>query len=124
MTLLNLLFFRPGGARVERLPRSTLKRLRRHAQSLTKEEDEVGRMLGLVHAPRLSIVDEESATLLRASDRERLLATGGDVERKILSDSSERMRMPRSTADAVRQKKAADPATRGARGRKPGRRPD
>ena len=80
MTLLNLLFFRPGGAKIEQLPRSTRRRLRRHAQSLAKEEDEVGRMLGLVHPPRLSIVDEESAALLRASDRQRLLATGDDVE--------------------------------------------
>ena len=62
------------------LSRSTRRRLREHARTLAKEEDEVGRILGLVHAPRLSIVDEESAALLRASDRQHLLATGDDVE--------------------------------------------
>jgi hypothetical protein len=80
MTLLNLLFFRPGGADVDQLPRSTRRRLRRHARSLAKEEDAVGRILGLACPPRLSIVDEESAALLRASDRERLLASGDDAE--------------------------------------------
>ena len=43
-----------------------------------REEDEVGPMLGLAYVPRLSIVDEESAALLRASDRQRLLATGDE----------------------------------------------
>lgn len=76
MSLLNLLFFRPGGADVDQLAASTRRRLRRHAQGLTEEEDQVRRKLGLVCAPRLSIVDEESASLLRASDRRRLMAEG------------------------------------------------
>ena len=74
MSLLNLLFFRPGGADVDQLPASTRERLRRHAAGLTAEEDQVRRKLGLVYPPRLSIVDEESASLLRASDRRRLMA--------------------------------------------------
>lgn len=74
MSLLNLLFFRPGGADVDQLAASTRQRLRQHAQGLTEEEDQVRRKLGLVYAPRLSIVDEESASLLRASDRRRLMA--------------------------------------------------
>lgn len=74
MTLLNLMFFRPGGADVDQLATSTRRRLREHAEQLTAEEDQVARTLGLVHAPRLSLVDEESAVLLRASDRRRLMA--------------------------------------------------
>ncbi|HLT01246.1 MAG TPA: hypothetical protein VK001_03665 [Geminicoccaceae bacterium] len=74
MGLLNLLFWRPGGADVDQLPPSTRRRLREHIERLTDEEDQVRRKLDLVCAPRLSIVDEESASLLRASDRPRLLA--------------------------------------------------
>ena len=74
MTLLNLLFFRPGGADIDQLAASTRRRLRRHVEGLTEEEDQVRRKLGLVYPPRLSIVDEESASLLRASDRRRLMA--------------------------------------------------
>ena len=73
MSLLNLLFFRPGGAEIEQLPASTRRRLRQHARGLTEEEDLVRGKLGLIYAPRLSIVDEESASLLRASDRRRLM---------------------------------------------------
>ena len=74
MSLLNLLFFRPGGADIDQLAASTRRRLRQHAERLTEEEDQVRRKLGLVYAPRLSLVDEESAALLRASDRRRLMA--------------------------------------------------
>ena len=74
MGLLNLLFFRPGGADVDQLAPSTRDRLCDHIEGLTDEEDQVGRKLGLVCAPRLSLVDEESAALLRASDRRRLMA--------------------------------------------------
>ena len=74
MSLLNLLFFRPGGADVDQLAGATRRRLRQHALKLTTEEDQVGRKLGLVYPPRLSLVDEESAALLRASDRRRLMA--------------------------------------------------
>lgn len=74
MGLLNLLFFRPGGADVDQLPPSTRDRLCDEIEGLIEEEDQVCRKLGLVCAPRLSIVDEESASLLRASDRDRLLA--------------------------------------------------
>ena len=74
MSLLNLLFFRPGGADVDQLAASTRRRLRKHALKLTEEEDQVRQKLGLVYAPRLSLVDEESAAQLRASDRRRLMA--------------------------------------------------
>jgi hypothetical protein len=74
MSLLNFLFFRPGGADVDQLAGTTRRRLRQHAEKLTREEDQVRRKLGLVYAPRLSLVDEESAALLRASDRRRLMA--------------------------------------------------
>ena len=74
MSLLNLLFFRPGGADVDQLAASTRRRLREHALKLTEEEDQVRQKLGLVYAPRLSLVDEESAAQLRASDRRRLMA--------------------------------------------------
>ena len=74
MSLLNLLFFRPGGADIDQLAPATRRRLRQDAEKLTEEEDQVRRKLGLVYAPRLSLVDEESAALLRASDRRRLMA--------------------------------------------------
>ena len=74
MSLLNLLFFRTGGADVGQLAASTRRRLREHAAKLTEEEDQVRAKLGLVYPPRLSLVDEESAALLRASDRRRLMA--------------------------------------------------
>ena len=74
MSLLNLLFFRPGGADIDQLAAATRRRLRQDAEKLTEEEDQVRRKLGLVYAPRLSLVDEESAALLRASDRRRLMA--------------------------------------------------
>ncbi len=59
MSLLNLLFFRTGGADVDQLAASTRRRLRQHAEKLTEEEDQVRRELGLVYAPRLSLVDED-----------------------------------------------------------------
>ena len=86
MSLLNLLFFRPGGADVEQLPASTRRRLRGHVEGLIEEEDQVRRKLGLVYAPRLSIVDEESASLLRASDRRRLLSGEGLAQHPIRRD--------------------------------------
>ena len=74
MSLLNRLFFRPGGADIVQLAADTRRPLRDDAAKLTAEEEQVRRKLALVYAPRLSLVDEESAALLRASDRRRLLA--------------------------------------------------
>lgn len=73
MRLENRLFRRGGGYEyVDELTPAARERLLVRARSLNREEQEIQQLLGLPYPPRLSLIDEESASLITAGEIGRL----------------------------------------------------
>lgn len=73
MRLENRLFRRGGGYEyVDELTPAARERLLVRARSLNREEEEIQQLLGLSYPPRLSLIDEESASLITAGEIRRL----------------------------------------------------
>lgn len=73
MPMQNRLFRRGGGyQRVDELSPAARERLTGRARLLTEEEREVQELLKLPCRARLSVVDEETAAIISASERGRL----------------------------------------------------
>ena len=73
MRLQNRLFRRGGGFEdVDELAPAARERLLERERSLSREQDEIRELLGLPYPPRLSLVDEETASIISAGELERL----------------------------------------------------
>ncbi len=73
MRLENRLFRRAGGYEyVDELKPAARERLLERERSLSREQDEIRELLGLPYPPRLSLVDEETASIISAGELERL----------------------------------------------------
>ena len=73
MRLENRLFRRGGGYEyVDELSPAARERLLARARLLNREEEQIRQLLGLPYPPRLSLIDEETASLITAGEIQRL----------------------------------------------------
>lgn len=72
------------------LPSSVQRRLHTSSLMLREEEDRVRELMGLWMSPRLSLVDEESGSLVTGSERKVLEDQRDQESRRAKSEASDR----------------------------------